>query len=503
MRKSGRVQFNMFKYLNISSVIVSCFCIYKMYVFDEPFWLMPFVYMLLIHLYSMSRPIMGAGHVALMIAMACRYLMLPLSIYGTESLSTSALQYGYLYQAIILMVYEMIAIFIVLFIYDNKYKKRIYCNCNNKEMPQGIAKHIKPVYFYVVFFIWLCIAILYKNLISGFSVLLSGALDQMREIEQVDYEGSNIIGGILWETLCVWLFSYLVFKQYGILSSTNLKKPVIRSLIYTLAIVVISFIDQSGLSRWFTIVITGSAVAVLFKLFPHQKRMIVSTIVIPSVVLIIFVTLFKNAGLILGEGTIWAALSALFDPLKIDTYFSGPVNVNNALYVYYNSRLDLTTLINDICNNMPIVNHLMDIRATSVYAYNASLGRIFADGTGDQIIPLIGQSIIYFSPILAPTLSCISVIIVCWADYKFLACKDFRLFCLAFIAIWFAVSAMMLNLTITLSWVYIRIIPFLLAFCLTNKIAGIGVNKYINSFYCKKIDMSFGNADRNILFIRK
>lgn len=443
---------------------------------------------------------MGAGHVALMIAMACRYLIIPLSIYGTESLSTSALQYGYLYQAIILMVYEMIAIFIVLFLCDSKYKKRINSNhyYQNKEIPQGIAKHIKPVCFYVVFFIWLCIAILYKNLIGGFSVLLSGALDQMSEIEQVDYEGSNIIGGILWETLCVWLFSYLVFKQYGMLSSTNYKKPVIISLIYTLVIVVISFIDQSGLSRWYTIVITGTSVAMLFKLYPHGKKMIVSTIVIPSVILIIFVTLFKNAGLILGEGTIGAALYSLFDPLKLDGYFSGPVNVNNALYVYYNTKLDLTTLINDICNNMPVVNHFMDIRATSVYAFNASLGRIFADGTGDQIIPLIGQSIIYFGPILAPTLSCVSVIIVCWADYKFLVCRNFGLFCLAFIAIWFAVSAMMLNLTIALSWVYIRIIPFLFALCLTNKIAGIGTNKYSNGLYYKENNMSVGNVYRDI-----
>ena len=82
-----------------------------MYVFDEPFWLIPFVYMLLIHLYSMSRPLMGAGHVALMIAMAGRYLLTPLSIYGTESLSKFATQYGYLNEAIILIIYEMIALF--------------------------------------------------------------------------------------------------------------------------------------------------------------------------------------------------------------------------------------------------------------------------------------------------------------------------------------------------------------------------------------------------------
>lgn len=476
----------MFKILKASSIIVSCFCIYKMYVFDEPFWLIPFVYMLLIHWYSMSRPLMGAGHVALMIAMAGRYLLTPLSIYGTESLSSSALQYGYLYQAIILMVYEMIAIFIVLFLCDNKYKKRINSYLYKTNITfADITKQIKPMYFYAGLSIWLCIAILYKNILGGLSVLLSGALNEMREVELVDYEGSNIIGGILWETLCVWLFSYLVFKQKERLLSSNLRKPVIISLIYTIAIVILSFIDQSGLSRWYTIVITGASVAMLLKLFPNKKKMIVSTIVIPSVILIIFITLFKNAGLILGEGTIGAALYTLFDPSKMDVYFSGPVNVNNALYVYYNSKLDITTIVNDICNNMPVVNHFMDIRATSVYAYNASLGRIFADSVGDQIIPLIGQSMIYFGVILAPTLSCISIIFACWADHKFMVCKDFMLYVFAFIGIWFAVSSMMHNLTITLSWIYIRIIPFFFAFWLTNKIAGIRTTRYNNRFYHK------------------
>ena len=155
----------------------------------------------------------------------------------------------------------------------------------------------------------------------------------------------------------------------------------------------------------------------------------------------------------------------------MDIYFSGPVNVNNALNVYYKWNLDITTIINDLCNNMPIVNHYMDTRATSVYAYNASLDRIYDNNAGDQIIPLIGQSIIYFGLLLAPLLSCFSTFIVCWADYKFAICKDFLLFLFGFIAIWFAVESMMLNITITASWIYNRIIPFYLAFWLTNKIS--------------------------------
>lgn len=462
----------MYKLLKTISIIVSCYCIYKIPVFGEPFWLIPFVYMLLIHWYSASKPCAGAGHTALMIAMSGRYLLTPLSIYGTESLSKFATQYGYLNEAIILIIYEMIALFAVLFICDKKYKFRISRNsCNTLPSLTVIGDKIRPFWFYITLSVWLIIAVLYKNIIGGFNVLLSGALNEMREIEQVNYEASNIIGGILWQTLCVWIFSYLIFRQRGLFTSNNPQRPVVISLIYTIIIIVLSFIDQSGLSRWFTIVITGASVAMLLKLFPNKKKLIILTIIVPSAILIIFITLFKNVGLILGESTIGDALYDLFDPSKMDIYFSGPVNVNNALNVYYKWNLDITTIINDLCNNMPIVNHYMDTRATSVYAYNASLGRIYDNNVGDQIIPLIGQSIIYFGLLLAPLLSCFSTFIVCWADYKFAICKDFLLFLFGFIAIWFAVESMMLNITITASWIYNRIIPFYLAFWLTNKIS--------------------------------
>lgn len=464
----------MYKLLKIISIIVSCYCIYKMHVFDYPFWQIPFVYMLLIHWYSASKPCTGAGHTALMIAMSGRYLLTPLSIYGTESLSKFATQYGYLNEAIILIIYEMISLFIVLFICDKKYKLRVRGNtCNSQQSFAIIGRMIKPYWFYITLSVWLIIAVFYKNIVGGFNVLVSGALNEMREVEQVNYGASNIIGGILWQTLCVWIFSYLVFRQRGLVASNNLQRPVILSLIYTIVIITLSFIDQSGLSRWFTIVITGASVAMLLKLFPHEKKLIVLTIIVPSAILILFITLFKNVGLILGESSIGDALFDLFDPSKMDIYFSGPVNVNNALNVYYNSNLDISTIINDLCNNMPIVNHYMDTRETSVYAYNASLGRIYDNNAGDQIMPLIGQSMIYFGLLLAPLLSCFSTIIVCWADYKFTICKDFLLFLFSFIAIWFAVESMMLNLTITASWMYNRIIPFYLAFWLTNKMSGI------------------------------
>ena len=43
---------------------------------------------------------------------------------------------------------------------------------------------------------------------------------------------------------------------------------------------------------------------------------------------------------------------------------------------------------------MPIVNHLLNLEIQLVYLYNLYLGRIFSNSSGDQIIPLVGQSYI-------------------------------------------------------------------------------------------------------------
>lgn len=465
----------MYRYLKIAGIIISFFCIIQMNLFQTQFWIIPFVYTILICWYSNTNPGKGAGHIAIMVAMAGRYLLTPLSIYGTGQLSSFARQYSYLNEATILIIYEMVTVFITLWLLDKKYKRKIdeYHRIDPINRFPVINFSVGNMFFFLAVSAWLFIAFFYKNLVGGFSVLISGALNEMREVEQVEYNASNIIGGIIWQTLCIWLYTYIVVKQRNKLENTASNRPVIVAIVLTAFTIILSFIDQAGLSRWFTIVMTGATVSCLIRLFPDKRKTIVATVITPAALLVLFITLFKNVGLILGEGTVKDAFFDLFDPSKMDIYFAGPVNVNNAYYLVKNYDLNVFTIFNDICNNMPIVNHYMDTRATSVYAYNESLGRIYENNAGDQIIPLIGQSMIYFSEILAPVLSCISVWVACWADYKFSKCKNFMFFAYAFIAVWFGVESMMLNLTITCSWIYNRIIPFVIALSITNKAAGI------------------------------
>ena len=307
----------------------------------------------------------------------------------------------------------------------------------------------------------------YKNLGDGFDVLLSGALNEMRDIERISFENSNLMG-IIWQSLCVWLFVYFIFNQKEKTIRKGNDLFFVFSILSSIFFVIVTFIDQSGLSRWYTIVTAGACVSCLFKLYPKKGKYITVGVIIPSLLLLLLATLFKNAEYLIGDG-LDSAFRDILDPTTLDIYYAGPVNVNNAIGTYeYNQDWPFENIINDLLGGMPIINHYIDFTQTTPYLYNNYIGRVWDNHRGDQIIPLIGQSIIYFGYVFAPLLSVISVIIMRWADFMFKHCCSFLIYLYAFLGVWFGVEAMMLNMAINLTWFWIRIIPFYLVLSSTN-----------------------------------
>ena len=320
------------------------------------------------------------------------------------------------------------------------------------------------------------IGVFYKNLGAGFRVITTGKLEQ-----SINFVNNNFID-ILWETLTTWIYVYLTMREAEKYESDHRNIHTTLVIVYTFIFILITFIQSVAFSRWYTIISAISAIACLFKMFPQSKKKILLSIGIPTIILLILITSYKNAGFNIGETKFSDSISDIFSSSNFDSYFSGPVNVNNAIGVKNNYKnLGMKTIINDMLNNMPIVNHYMDITQTSVYAYNASIGRIW-NGVGDQIIPLLGQSIIYFGYIFAPLMGVITILIVRKFDYLFKKNSSYMMYVYAFIAVWMAVEPMMLNLTITINWFYIRIIPFALIFMITNKIS---YKKYLEKDYKK------------------
>lgn len=106
-----------------------------------------------------------------------------------------------------------------------------------------------------------------------------------------------------------------------------------------------------------------------------------------------------------------------------------------------------------------------------IYLTNQNiLGRIFYGSRGDQIIPLVGQSGIFFSCVLAPLLSCFSVFLIRVTDKKYVETTSYMKYIWGFVAVWFGLETI-LNMTINLSWLYIRILPMFATFWLIEKIS--------------------------------
>lgn len=147
---------------------------------------------------------------------------------------------------------------------------------------------------------------------------------------------------------------------------------------YMLMYVIITYIGQARISRWYTLVSAITAIFVLISLFPGEKKMIAQTTIVPVIALILMASALKSGlGFERETGSLYSLFSKLITPTSGDAYFAGPVSVNNAIGLSKADGVGLHNIIYDIFNNMPIINHLVDTNNSTVYLYNGYLGRIF------------------------------------------------------------------------------------------------------------------------------
>jgi len=251
------------------------------------------------------------------------------------------------------------------------------------------------------------------------------------------------------------------FVMRSIYESKKVKKLVLMSMLTCLIYLLVIYTGQATISRWYTIVTLIASACWLVKLYPRKKVAIVLWVVIPAGIVLLVATILKNTTIGLGAGFTNTLLS-IFNSTNMDTYFAGPVNVNTAIAVKKSAGLGFGSIIYDILNNFPYLNHLIDRTNASVSVFNVYLGR------GDQIIPLVGQSFSWFSYFFTPLLSILSVMMVKKADAKFVDSNSIKTYLYAFFAVWCALMPI-LNATIWASWMYSRIIPAFVLFKIVTR----------------------------------
>ena len=314
----------------------------------------------------------------------------------------------------------------------------------------------------------LYIALNFKSLASGMMVFLSGMFWDFNDI-MTNKNALQSLMNILWQVLSMFLYIAVLFRIRHMKISETIR--VSASCMFSFIFILLAFIDQTGLSRWYTILTSSSCICSLLALYPKKKVSILTSMCMPVILLVLLATLIKNGDYVTGSGDYMSSLKAILNPTELDMYFAGPAGINNAIGLFNQTNSGLSFFVPDMVQSMPIVNHWINAKQTTIYTYNLYVGRLFTDTSGDQIIPLVGQGLIYFGYILSPILSMLSVLLIRWSDNKYLHTSSYSIYLYAFLSVWTAVQAMALDLTIFFSWLYIRIVPFALFIYFINKIS--------------------------------
>ena len=420
---------------------------------DYPFYLLTFAYLIVSNFCPNNCMVFGKlpGQTVINIVLFIRYCFVPFVLCMDGTLSIYADNYRYIDEAIFLMIYELVVVFIVLELSALRQKTKFLLDNNAPKVKTFRVRKISTMFVIIVI---VCLFIFNKGELLNFSLLNKNNSGSEK------FENVSNLEMILWEVLLTWLFVTIINHQKNIYDKNKKLKHVIFSVGAGVVLAVLIFLSQSRISRWYILISCISVLWVLIRFYPAKKKLVMVVLILP-IILLTFATITKNGSGV--EGGFVSQIKDLLNSTIFDTYFAGPVSVNNAIGLIQECNVNIKSFVFDLLNNFPVINKYIDFHNSSVYLYNLYIGRIFGSGGGDQIIPLLGQSSVYFSYLLSPMLSALSVAILCYSDRKFYVANGCMCYVWAFTSTWFGMATI-LNMTIISSWVYVRILPMLFVF---------------------------------------
>lgn len=388
-----------------------------------------------------------------------RYCIMPYFLSVTSTYLSFASDFNHIDEGICLMVYEMVIAF--------GYIHYRYLGHKLVSSSHLMSVAFKSSIYFITASVFIITTFLnYNYFFRGIVLLGQYKIDNSEDFEMP----AGMF--ILWGTSLLWLYSYSIYLISRKKFSTKIK--ITTSIIFTLVLIFLTFVSQSSISRWYTIICACSGYFLLLKCYPKNKRLINITVITPIIVLISIVTTIKNfsdenesVDIVIGS---W-----------MNAYLAGPISVNNGIGM--NEKIDIgcSAIMPDMLNNLPIVNHYIDRNQSTAYHYNDYIGRFFEEGSqGDQIIPLISQGQTFFGTVFSPILTILFIWLFSRFDFKYICISGYKTFLYAFIASWCAVTPI-LNMTINVSWWWIRILPLMAFLTFIDVSARTSIKETINS----------------------
>lgn len=455
------------KILSFIGFLDFLYCFTHRTAFVAPIWLLPLVYsmgMLLNR--KMSKSLFDAPGLMMFNAlMFFRYVLTPYSYYSEGHINLFIGNLNYLFEGTVLVLYEEIIAMITLLFTQKKY---IYKCENYAKMHKPILSVLQVksglLILPVIGLLLLYIGTSYKSLGMGWAIFMSGQLSNMEDIEYTLVSGLGYVS-IIWQSLTIWLYVYFLMQAKKNYEDGHRSTSIFNVLLLTFMLIILTFIDSSGITRWYTLVVAFAAIFSIMHLFPKYKRQSLFIVLFPVGLLILFASLQKNSDYTLHSGNLSSSANEVFDATNMDVYFNGVGNVKTTFVVAEKGDAGIGSIIPDVLKCMPVISHYIPMDNATSNIFHRVLGR------DDQIVPMISQGYLYFGSVFAPLLTILTILFFRYFDYKFKVDNSYTKFGYAFAAVWFGVVAMCLNVTITFMWVYIRVVPFLFVLWITNKFA--------------------------------
>lgn len=364
-------------------------------------WLLPVTYAFVLILINMTagKRSKEIGYRVIKTVMLIRYVLTPITVVGSKFYS------GYgpepskhtMTLAIVLMVYELIAVGATIAIYSKKYKE-----VDNQ-------KYIVKVRNEKSYLIWIYILISFIiiSLIDIRLIIPTNMVAITSEIEKVslDFENAGIIG-ILRNVLRVSLGMALL-NLINKMKTTDKIKMILSILSLVL---ILSLYTSKG--RWDTLSISFVGIILLRNLYPKYSKTI--TISVGSVMIIglTSVTIYKFLGYT--TVSITSYLTVIKEVIGVvskqfQAYFSGPRNIGLAIDMREVVNAKPIWVINDLFGSFPGLSQYFDQNIRFNLLFNRY---IYIGNTVSQIIPLVGIGYNAFGFLLSPIVTVVFITLV-------------------------------------------------------------------------------------------
>lgn len=273
---------------------------------------------------------------------------------------------------------------------------------------------------------------------------------------ELDFTGIGIVSIF---TDYILIFPPLVFMNYFIFK--YYKKNKINYIYYLLFLLVPFLLFFKGVSRFSALLPALAWATSLIIVLPFFKRLILTIVTSTSSIVVISVTLFKQFGYTTTNKTnISTGIGDI--AITFNAYFSGLFNV--AYVVDLVNLIDTPNgdklILNDFLKNIAFLSNFANTKYTSSYYFNNYI--YSSSGQADQIIPIVGQSYMYFglSGFLIMPIICVLLLIYLEFKINYINNVNF-VFCFTLLTIYFSVS-MMISLNSLYPFLFNFIVPLIL-----------------------------------------